>query len=151
MITSFSNTYRDVRFDDYVRPGARVQVRTAAQRCLTDPGLAASFIAGSGGQSIFSKDLAGRPLGERLRANTPTADMGGAPLLVAQGTGDEVINISINEKWVADQCAAGYKLDFKKYPNLIHMGVLDATSPLTEELVAWTADRFAGKPASSNC
>jgi pimeloyl-ACP methyl ester carboxylesterase len=151
VITDYSNTYKDVRFDDYVRPGARVQVRTAAKRCLTDPGLAASLIAASGGESIFSRDLASGPLGARLRQNTPTADVGGAPLLVAQGTGDEVIDISIAEKWVADQCAAGYNLDFIKYPNLTHMGLLDTTSPLTDDLTNWTIDRFAGKPAPNSC
>jgi len=77
--------------------------------------------------------------------------MGGAPLLVAGGTSDEVINISINQKWVADQCAGGHHLDFKTYPNRTHISVLDATSPLTNELTNWTADRFAGKPAPSTC
>jgi acetyl esterase/lipase len=151
VITAYSNTYNDVRFDDYVRPGARAQVRNAARRCLTDPGLAASVIAASGGESIFGKNLASGPLGRRLRQNTPTADMGGAPLLVAQGTGDEVISIKITENWVPEQCAAGYKLDFRKYPGLTHMGVLAAKSPLTEQLTRWTADRFAGKPAPNTC
>jgi acetyl esterase/lipase len=151
VIAAYSDTYPDVRFSDYVRPGAVVQVRAAAQRCLTDPGLAASVIAGSGGQSIFGKNLASGPLGDRLRQNTPTADMGGAPLLVAGGTGDEVINIAINEKWVAGQCAAGYHLDFITYPGLTHMGVLAADSPLTGELTTWTAGRFAGKPAPATC
>jgi hypothetical protein len=77
--------------------------------------------------------------------------MGGAPLLVGQGTSDEVIDISITEQWVADECAAGRELDFRKYPDRSHMGVLDADSPLTEELIAWTADRLAGKPASNSC
>jgi len=63
-----------------------------------------------------------------------------------------VIDIAINDKWVAEQCAAGYKLDFRKYPNLSHMGVLDAaTSALPGELIGWTADRFAHKPAPDNC
>jgi len=66
VIADYSQTYKDIRFDDYVRPGAHAQVRNAAKRCLTDPGLAASFIAGSGGQSIFSKPLASGPLGTRL-------------------------------------------------------------------------------------
>ncbi len=75
----------------------------------------------------------------------------GAPLLVAQGTRDEAINISITEKWVADQCAAGYKLDFIKYPDLTHMGLLAARSPLTSELISWTAGRFAHSPAPNSC
>lgn len=77
--------------------------------------------------------------------------MGGAPLLVAGGTSDEVINIALNDTWVADQCAAGYHLDYIKYPGLTHMGLLAADSPLTGELTTWTADRFAGTPAPHTC
>lgn len=82
-LTAYSNTYPDVGFNDYVRPGARVQVENTAERRLTDPGLAASFIAGQRGESIFAEELSSGPLGERLRENTPTPDMRGAPLLVA--------------------------------------------------------------------
>jgi pimeloyl-ACP methyl ester carboxylesterase len=151
VIGAYSDTYDDVRFDDYVRPGASTQVREAADRCLTSPSLAVSFITGQGGQSVFDKDLSTGPLGDRLRENTPNADMGGAPLLVAQGTGDEVINISINEKWVPEQCAAGYHLDFRTYEGFSHMGVLEEPSALPDELTAWTVDRFEGKPATPTC
>jgi predicted esterase len=151
LIKDFSNTNKDVRFDDYVRAGARVQVRNAAQRCLTDPGLAASVIAASGGQSIFGKPLSSGPLLKRLHQNTPNADMGGAPLLIAQGTTDEVISINITETWIATQCAAGYKLDFRKYPNLTHMSLLAAASPLTKQLTQWTLDRFAENAAPRTC
>lgn len=108
------------------------------------------MIAGSGGESVFGTDLSSGPLGARLRENTPTADMD-VPLLVAQGTGDEVISFAITEEWVPEQCDAGYDLDFRSYSDLSHMGVLDASSPLTDELIAWTADRFEGAPASSTC
>jgi hypothetical protein len=77
--------------------------------------------------------------------------MGGAPLFVGQGTGDEVINIAITKQWVHKQCSAGYKLDFRTYAGRTHMGVLDADSPLTPQLSTWTADRFAGKPAPNTC
>jgi hypothetical protein len=31
------------------------------------------------------------------------------------------------------------------------MGPLDAKSPLTQELITWTTDRFSGKPSSHTC
>lgn len=151
VLTAYSDAYDDVRLDDYVRPGASVQVREASERCLADPSLAASVISGLGGQSVSTQDPSAGPLGERLRENIPTADVGGVPLLVAQGTGDEVINISITEEWVPAQCAAGYHLDFRTYPDFTHMGVIQPPSPLPAELIAWTADRFAGNPATPTC
>jgi acetyl esterase/lipase len=150
LITSYSNTYSNVRFNDYVRAGAYVQVTHAAKRCLTDPSLAASLIAGSGGQSIARQDFSSGSLAARLSENTPTANLGGIPLLVAQGTGDEVINISITQNWVAAQCAAGYHLAFKPYPDLTHMGLL-GDSMFTTDLVDWTVDRFSGAPAPATC
>jgi alpha-beta hydrolase superfamily lysophospholipase len=86
----------------------------------------------------------------RLRENTPTADLA-IPLLVAQGTGDTVIVVTDTEGWVAQQCGAGYELDFRIYPDFTHTGVLEAESPLTGELIAWTADRFDGNPGVSTC
>lgn len=150
LIAAYSDTYSDVRLSAYVRPGATVKVIQAAQRCVTDPSLAASLIAGVSGQSVSTRDVGSGALGARLRENTPTADMGSAPLLVAQGTGDEIINIALTQQWVTAQCAAGYRLAFTTYPDLTHLGIIhDAT--FTTNLINWTVDRFAGRPAPNTC
>jgi alpha-beta hydrolase superfamily lysophospholipase len=128
-----------------VRAGARVQVAAAARRCLSDPALLFSLITTlPSTQSVFAVDPTTGPLGERLRQNVPTAIS--APLLVAQGTDDEVIRIAITRKWVAERCAVGKKFEFRAYPNLTHMSLL-ASEALGAYLVNWTADRFAGRPA----
>jgi hypothetical protein len=36
-------------------------------------------------------------------------------------------------------------------PGFTHMGVLNPPSALPDELIAWTTDRFAGKPATPTC
>ncbi len=150
MLAAYANTYDAVRLDDYVRPGARVLVREAAERCLSNPGSGRLVGRSVGRGEPFTRDLSTGRGGDRLRENTPTADMK-PPLLVAQGTADEVVDIAITEAWVREQCAAGYELDLRKYPDRTHMGVLAAESPLTEELTAWTVERFEGEPAASTC
>jgi uncharacterized membrane protein HdeD (DUF308 family)/predicted esterase len=151
VISTYAKTYHDVGLTTYVRPGAQVQVAEAAKRCLSDPSLILTVITTLPvSQSIFAADPSTGALGEHLRANTPTRPVR-MPLLVAQGTSDEVIPISITKSWVAQRCAAGQKLDFRTYPGLNHMGVLGSRSPLNEELLGWTADRFAGKPDASTC
>jgi alpha-beta hydrolase superfamily lysophospholipase len=151
LLSAYSNTYADIDFDDYVRPGALVAVDQTTRRCLTDPGLAASaIIISAQTKNIFSTDLATGPLADQLRQNTPTADIA-APLLVAQGTGDEVIPVTITQAWVRQQCTAGSKLEFITYPNLTHMGLVAANSPLTDQLIDWTVDRFADKPEPNTC
>jgi hypothetical protein len=62
-----------------------------------------------------------------------------------------VINIKINQDWVAAQCTAGYHLQFTQYPDKTHMGLLEASSPLTDDLIAWTADRLAERPPNPTC
>jgi uncharacterized membrane protein HdeD (DUF308 family)/pimeloyl-ACP methyl ester carboxylesterase len=149
-LTAYSNTYDDVSFDDNVRPGARAMVREAAQRCVPSSSLLASVIAGSGGESILATDVASSQFGDRLRENSPSADMR-FPLLVAGGDADEIISIEITESWVADQCAAGHDLDFRVYPGSTHLSVLEEPSAMPGELIAWTEDRFAGVSAASTC
>lgn len=151
VITAYSETYDDVDFDDYVRPGASTEVREAAKRCLSDPALLISIITSlPATQSVFSADPTAGAAGRRLTENTPTALIA-APLLVAQGTGDEVIPFSITEDWVANQCAAGQHLEFVSYADLTHMGVLQPDSGLPDKLIAWTADRFTGAPDQPTC
>ncbi len=151
VMTAYSETYSDVSFDQYIRPGARVEVREAAKRCLSDPALLMSIITSlPATQSIFSADPTTGALGKRLAENTPTGHIT-APLLVAQGTGDEVIAFPITEDWVAKRCAAGQPLEFVSYPGLSHMGVLQPDSGLPDKLIAWTADRFDEKPDQPTC
>jgi alpha-beta hydrolase superfamily lysophospholipase len=99
-------------------------------------------------RALFSVDPTTGSLGERLRQNTPT-DIS-APLLVAQGTDDEMIRIAITRKWVAERCAAGKELEFRPYPSLTHMSLL-ASEGLGADLVSWTEDRFAAEPAPNTC
>jgi uncharacterized membrane protein HdeD (DUF308 family)/alpha-beta hydrolase superfamily lysophospholipase len=151
VISAYSSTYSDVHFDDYVRPGARTQVREASTRCLSDPALLLSIITSLPvTQSVFAADPTTGAAGKHLAENTPT-DLISIPLLVAHGTGDEVIPLSITENWVTNQCAAGQHLEFVSYPNLTHMGVLQPDSGLPDKLIAWTADRFAGAPPEPTC
>lgn len=150
-LTAYSNTYDDVPFDDTIRPGAHVMIREAAERCVPSSALLASIIAGTGGDSILAEDVAGSGFGDRLRENTPSAEMP-FPLLVAGGEADEVISIAITESWVADQCAAGFDdLDFRVYPGFGHLSVLEVPSVLPEELIIWTEERFSGEPGLSTC
>ena len=77
--------------------------------------------------------------------------MGAAPLLVGKEPPTRSSPSPSPSSGLQTSAPRGRELDFRKYPDRSHMGLLDADSPLTEELVAWTADRFAGKPATPAC
>jgi hypothetical protein len=71
---------------------------------------------------------------------------GAGPVLVLQGTGDGLYATYM--QFLADICATGTKVHGITYANISHdhvlvQGMADALS--------WLADRFAGRPAPSDC
>ena len=65
------------------------------------------------------------PLGERLVQNTPT-DPTTVPLPVAQGTGDEVIPITVTEQWVAQRWRGRPEI---RLPDLPDRTIVGPSSP----------------------
>jgi uncharacterized membrane protein HdeD (DUF308 family) len=151
VIQGFSDTYPDVRFDDYVRPTAQLLAREMASRCLAEPAVFSSvleslLIEGS----LWSQDPAGGAFGERLQENVPSGPIP-APLLIGQGLGDELVLPTMQDAYVESRCAAGGQVDYRTYAGFDHVGVVGAASPLVPELLAWTQERLDGEPARSSC
>ncbi|MDQ0032216.1 uncharacterized membrane protein HdeD (DUF308 family)/pimeloyl-ACP methyl ester carboxylesterase [Arthrobacter bambusae] len=153
VIAAYSATYPDVRFDSYVLPSARIMVREMASRCLSNADEFVSILAAlslDNDQGILAADPAEGPLGQRLRENTPTGTIH-APLMVAQGLADPLIRPGMQSTYVASRCAAGEIIDYREFAGRDHLSLVADTSPLIPGLLAWTADRFAGKPAPESC
>lgn len=151
VIQGYSDAYPDVRFDDYVRPGARVLVRELASRCLAEPAVFTSIVETMiVGASFWSTDPASGPFGARLQENVPTGAIP-APLLVGQGLGDELVLPAAQAEYVRARCAAGGQVDYRTYEGFDHVGVVGADSPLVPELLTWTQERLDGQAAASSC
>ncbi|MCM3696965.1 lipase family protein [Microbacterium oleivorans] len=150
---SFSSIYDDVSYDDYVRPGADTVLRQMSERCLSDPAIVVSVAAAlgmSGDPRLFSTPPATGPLGIHLRANAAPLRQN-APLLVAHGGADSVIPVTTQTAYVERMCMAGQVVDYRIYDGYEHAAVVERPSPLLEELIDWTAARFAGEPAPEEC
>jgi alpha-beta hydrolase superfamily lysophospholipase len=151
LLSAYSAIYRDVAFDRYVRPAARVLVRQAAGRCLELPeayaSAAAILIAR---QPIYAADPLSGALGRRLAENTPRGSIE-APVLIAQGLSDPLVAPSVQQGFVKERCAAAQRLEYRTYEKRDHLSVLAPESPLTGDLLAWTEARFAGKAQVSGC
>lgn len=151
VVAAYTATYPEVRYEDYVRPGAQLLAREMAQRCLPERGVLVSL-----GQSllldrpIWDRDPTSGPFGARLAQNVPTGRVD-APLLLAQGGADTLITPAAQADYVADRCAAGQQVDFRTYPGRDHLSVVAADSPAVSELLDWTADRLAGGPVTDTC
>lgn len=148
LVKAYATTYPDVDETFYVEPATRLLVGDIADRCLSlFSALEALALPNDG---IFSRNPTEGPLGARLRQNIPEGSIL-APLLIAQGDADPAVLPEVQERYVTARCATGQKIDYRTYANRDHVSLLATESPFVSDLTLWTRDRFANRPASSNC
>jgi uncharacterized membrane protein HdeD (DUF308 family)/alpha-beta hydrolase superfamily lysophospholipase len=151
LLQGYANAYDDVDVSDYVNPVARTSFDEVVGRCLAEPSVLLSAIGSvTLGDEVFSSDLASGPLLERLNDNVPTLPIE-APLLLAQGDADSLVVPSVQADYVAARCDAGQPIDYRTYPGLDHVPLVEADSPLLPDLFDWTQARFDGTAFEPTC
>lgn len=153
VVDSYTTYYDGLDVDAVVAPSARSLVREAASRCTGQGGTLVTVLAGlsvARDQPIVRDGAVDGPFGTRLTANVAHGPWG-APVFIGQGNADEVVPFRLTTAYVGQLCAAGQPLEFRSYAGDDHMSVLARGSRLNSDLVAWTTDRLAGKPAADTC
>lgn len=136
--------------DGTIAGPARRQAAQLAGSCLNQPSRFRIVVAGlTLPDTVLTVDPSTDPVwSAHLDANTPDPAGVTAPLFVAQGDDDEVVNAAVTETWVSERCAAGAPTTWTLHPGLDHVGVLEPGGPAA---LAWTIDRFAGAPPDEVC
>jgi acetyl esterase/lipase len=80
--------------------------------------------------------------------NTPGPLPSRIPLFLAQGTTDDIVRPEVTRAYMQRQCKAGGKVTMMWVPGVGHGFVARDSA---DNAVAWMMDRFAGKPAPSDC
>ena len=143
--------YYDLDLDGLVTPGYVGVVRRIEGHCFDGANVLGAFaIASQLTEEVFRPEVWDGEVVELLRANTPEGDVA-TPVLIAQGTADRLVLADQQRDFVARRCAAGQAIDFREYAGLDHVPLVEAGSPLTDELLAWTQDRLAGQPPTPTC
>jgi len=150
MVAGYSNAYPDVSFNGYVRASARTVVRAVIGRCLNEPATLLSLPAVLTGEQIFSQHLTAGPLGAHLAQNVPS-QVTQTPTLIAQGEADSLVLPTVQATFARKLCAAGEKLEYRTYPGLGHVPLVQPNSPLIPYLLCWTAGRFKHSAAPDHC
>jgi acetyl esterase/lipase len=70
------------------------------------------------------------------------------PILVAHGEADDLIPVALSEALTPRLCDAGADAELRVYPGADHGRVVVDSA---DDVLAWTADRFAGRPATAGC
>ncbi|MEZ5284851.1 MAG: lipase family protein [Vicinamibacterales bacterium] len=149
VMTAYGAAYDDVRVDDYVGPRARA--RAMASRCLSGAGALLSVVTAATMETpFFERSPREGALGLRLEQNVPRSPIA-APVLVAQGLADDLVLPAVQGAFVRERCEAGQRLEYRTYAGRDHVSLVAAESALSEDLVAWTRERFRGVPAPDGC
>ena len=100
-------------------------------------------------QPLVTRDLSTwQPWARLLRKNSAGNRVTKVPVLVYQGDADPTIPKGLTDGLVTKLCSLGDTVDYRVYAGANHNSALTAAKP---DLVAWIADRFAGRPATSTC
>lgn len=70
------------------------------------------------------------------------------PVLIAQGTADDMVPYAAVVSFSRSLCDAGGKVTLKVYEGAAHSGPMNTGPP---EFTKWVAARFSGEPAGDTC
>ena len=136
-------------FDGLLNNAARNNYERLAQECTFG-----SFVEGVIRHDLFKQDFFSENpvkdprVAQILIDQTPTPYPADLPLMLVQGTADQIVlagpNADLQEAW----CAAGSTINGLWLGGVDHVNVAGMAGP---SVVGWIADRFAGRSAPNTC
>ena len=89
-----------------------------------------------------------QPWARHSRTNSVSASAIATPLLIAQNAADVIVNPAVTRRFARQACALGKRVRWIDIAGKGHETSAKDSAPAT---LNWIADRFAGKPAPSDC
>jgi hypothetical protein len=136
-------------FDGLLNNAARNNYQRLAQECTFG-----SFVEGVIRHDLFKQDFFSENPVKDLRVSqilidqTPTPYPADLPLMLVQGTADQIVlagpNADLQEAW----CAAGSTINGLWLGGVDHIKINGMAGP---SVAGWIADRFAGRIAPNSC
>lgn len=83
-----------------------------------------------------------------IAQNTPGQMPAGAPVFIAQGSADTVVDPPVTTQFATELCRRGTAVRFFDVPDASHEIIAKVSAAAA---VAWMADRIGGEPAPTNC
>jgi pimeloyl-ACP methyl ester carboxylesterase len=152
LAAAYSRFYPDIKFEQAVRPEALDTAREMINLCDSLPAEESKRIEALAG-SLDGPSLAtnsSKALQARLEQNSPDGSIQ-APVVIAQGSEDNVVPASVTDAYVKRRCSAGQRLEYWTFMGRDHFSIAQLGSPLEEKLVSWTKARFANESRPDDC
>lgn len=141
IVVAWSDAYRLPL--DVLTPAGRKAVDRVRTTCLEELAKDPEHVA------VHPADLLTTPPWPALLArNTPGHAATPAPVLIAQGTDDEVVVPAATRALVQRLCHAGDTVELRSYRGAGHFDILEVASA---DMIGWTGDRLTGRRPRSTC
>ena len=142
VVGAYAATYPDVDPADVLAPSVVDDLGVLEDRCI---GEVVERFTGEPAELLVAPAADDPALAARLAENRPGDVAPPVPVLVVQGTEDDIVFPEVSEALVERWCAVGADVELVRRPGATH-GV-----PLADVAVPWLAERFAGVPAPPGC
>lgn len=148
VLASWVPYYPDRDFLDTVSQEAQDQLPKLSAKCIVGDALTGLVNESLGRKFFTSNPLDSPAWAQTLREQTPPPPPATLPMLLVQGTGDEVVlagsNATLQDQW----CAAGRPMSSLWLGGVSHQDTQSAGGPAAIE---WAARRFDGLPPVDTC
>lgn len=150
-ITAWSRVYPAAEGDLLVARGARDVVAKIAESCLDDPVDRRADIPLAGLEQVRflrADPLTTEPFATIIADNDVDPSALDVPVLLVQGTADDVVPLAVSRRFFRRLCHAGATVRL----DLVHGAGHDASADdAVGPVMSWAADRLAGQDAPSTC
>jgi Secretory lipase len=141
----YSAAYPSANLRAILTPRGRTDLSLLHSECDDQFGRATT---GQAVSAAFSQDpLTTPPWSTGLAADSAGRTRTPAPILITQGTADQVYPAGITASFVRRICKLGDTVDYRTYPQTGH-AVTIASAP---DVLAWIGARLQGQPAPDTC
>jgi acetyl esterase/lipase len=149
-LLSWSKVF-DIPLDTILAQGARRSFETVAHDCIES--IAEMLKIEQDTQGLERTFLTGNPTKMEpwegiMQKNSPGQAAAGAPVFISQGTADDIVRPPITRRFADHLCLSGTKVQMILLDGVSHSFAGEESA---HRAVSWMADRFAGRPAPSDC
>lgn len=148
-LSAWSETY-GVSLDPLVTRVAAPLIERVARRCLTSLNVLEAFpeAIAMGAGFLTGKPWEVEPFAGFITDNNPGRTPIDTPVLITGGDADTIVPPDATRALATRQCGYGQPVELYLMPGVSHPAGGPAAAA---HVVAWIADRFAGRPAPSSC
>ena len=149
VMRSWPARYPNLPVDSLLTKAAQNNYQRMAQECIADAAVEGQIRQELFNESFFVENPANDPIWALALADqTPPPFPANLPLMLVQGTADQVVlagpNADLQESW----CASGSTINALWLGGVDHLKAAQVAGP---SVTAWLAERFAGETPSNTC